>query len=104
MLLWARAWLCSPGQRKYVSSQTRDIPACSSQLLGEETPQGAAIIYRNFPFHADGSLLAASFKAAMKREKKEEKEREKGFVEPMEKGLSRGAAPLQSSCDAGAVG
>lgn len=103
MLLWARARLCSPGQRKYVSSQTQDIPACSSQLLGEETPRGAAIIYTNFPFHADGALLAASSKAAVKREKKEERAKEKGFVEPMEKGLSSGAAPLQSGCDAAAL-
>lgn len=61
------------------------------------------------------ALLAASFKAAMKIEKKNEREKKKrtnkkGFVVPTcagsstEKGLSRGAAPLQSGFGAGADG
>lgn len=39
-----------PGQWKEFSRQTLDIPAFSSQLLGEQTPRGEAVLYRNFPF------------------------------------------------------
>lgn len=62
MLIWVRTQLCSLGRRKRVSSEAVDRTAFFSQLLGEETPRGAAKTCRNFPFQIDRNYSQPRFK------------------------------------------